>query len=100
MLAEILRERGKNPDEAVMVGDTEFDLEMAKSEDPNIVAAASSGAALAVDMVLQIGGQLIAIVALVAMVDGFLSGIGKLIDVTLSFNIICSYIFYATISPD
>ncbi len=71
-----------------------FDLEMAKSEDPNIVAAASSGAALAVDMVLQIGGQLIAIVALVAMVDGFLSGIGKLIDVTLSFNIICSYIFY------
>lgn len=71
-----------------------FDLEMAKSVDPNIVAAASSGASLAVDMVLQIGGQLISIVALVAMVDGFLSGIGKLIDVSLSFNLICSYIFY------
>ena len=71
-----------------------FDLEMAKSTDPNIVAAASSGASLAVDMVLQIGGQLIAIVALVAMVDGFLQGIGNLIDLPLSFNIICSYIFY------
>lgn len=71
-----------------------FELEMAKSEDPNIVAAASSGASLAVDMVLQIGAQLIAIVALVAMVDGFLKGIGNLINLTLSFNIICSYIFY------
>jgi len=28
------------------------------------------------------------------MVDGFLKGIGNLINLTLSFNIICSYIFY------
>lgn len=71
-----------------------FTLEMAKSEHPNLVAAATSGASLAVHIVLEIGAQLIAFIALVAMLDGFLSGIGNLIDLELSFKIICSYVFY------
>ena len=56
-----------------------IDFEMAPSEDTNIIGAAVSGASLAVHIVLEIGGQLIATIALVAMVDGFLVGIGSLI---------------------
>ena len=71
-----------------------LEFKMAPSEDTNMIGAAVSGASLAVNMVLEIGGQLIAIIALVAMVDGFLAGIGSLIDVPLSFVIITSYLFY------
>jgi len=71
-----------------------INFEMAPSEETNIIGAAVSGASLAVHMVLEIGGQLIAVIALVAMVDGFLAGIGSLIDVPLSFATITSYLFY------
>jgi nucleoside transporter len=71
-----------------------FEFEMVESEDPNMIAAASNGAALAVEMVLQIGGQLIAIIALVDMLNGWLKGIGSLIDIALSLQIITSYIFF------
>ena len=68
---------------------------LAKSQDANLVAAISSGASLAVDMVLQIGGQLIAIISLVAMLDGFLAGLGAWIDLPeLSLDLICSFVFY------
>ena len=72
-----------------------FAFQMPKSEDPDIISAASTGASIAVNIVLQIGGQLIAMLALVAMINGFLNGIGALIDIpTLSLQLITSYVFY------
>eukprot|EP00797_Seminavis_robusta_P031235 Sro672_g185080.1 family 28 member 3 (449) ;mRNA; r:30158-31504 len=71
---------------------TMFDV--TKSTDSNIIEAAASGASLAIHLVLSIGAQLIAFLALVAMLDGFLGGIGSLVDVHLSFSSICGYLFY------
>jgi pyrimidine nucleoside transport protein len=71
-----------------------FTLEMTKTGEPNLVSAATSGASMAVGIVLQIGAQLIAFIALVAMLDGFLDVFGNLINIELSFKIICSYIFF------
>ena len=67
---------------------------MEKPEDSNIIAAAANGASMAITLVLNIGGMLIAFLALVAMVDGFLGGIGGLIDQDLSFSSICRILFY------
>lgn len=71
-----------------------FTLEMSKSDAPNLVSAATNGASMAVHIVLEIGAQLIAFIALIAMLDGFLGGIGNLIELELSFKIICGYVFY------
>ena len=72
-----------------------FAIQIPKSEDPDIISAASTGVSIAVNIVLQIGGQLIAMLALVAMINGFLNGIGALIDIpTLSLQLITSYVFY------
>lgn len=65
------------------------------STDRNIIEAASNGAALATNLVLSIGAQLIAFLALVALLDGILGGIGSLVDIPeLSFALICSYLFF------
>jgi CNT family concentrative nucleoside transporter len=56
-----------------------FEFEIAESDDPNMI---------------QIGGQLIAIIALIDMLNGWLKGIGTLIDIALSLQIITSYIFF------
>ena len=69
-------------------------VQASKSTDSNLVEAAANGASLAINLVLSIGAQVIAFVALVAMLDGFLAGIGSLIDVELSFSTICGHLFY------
>ena len=71
-----------------------LEFEMGKSEGANLMSSAVSGASQAVNVVLNIGAQLIAITALIAMLNGWLVGIGSLIDLDLSFVKITSYIFY------
>ena len=69
-------------------------FELTKSEDSNMFGAAAGGANLALQQVLGIGAQLIAFLSLLAMLDGFLAGIGSLVNLDLSFTLISSYIFY------
>ncbi len=71
-----------------------LEFEMAKSEEANFMSAAVSGASEAVHVVLNVGAQLIAITSLIAMINGWLVGIGSLIDLDLTFVKITSYIFY------
>ena len=62
-----------------------LDFEMAPSTDVSIMSAAVSGGSDALPIVLNIGAQLIAIISLIAMLDGWLIGAGNLINVDLSF---------------
>ena len=62
-----------------------LDFEMAPSTDVSIMSAAVSGGSDALPIVLNIGAQLIAIISLIAMLDGWLIGAGSLINVDLSF---------------
>lgn len=70
------------------------EYEMAPVTDTSAIEAASNGAAIAVSLVLNIAGQLIAFLALVAMVDAWLGFFGTTIGVKLSFQIICGVVFY------
>ena len=71
-----------------------FKFEVSKPMEKSLIEAAANGASMAVPVVLEIGAQLIAFIALIAMLDGFLLGIGSLINVELSFALICGYAFY------
>lgn len=62
-----------------------LEFEMAPSTDVSIMSAAVSGGSDALPIVLNIGAQLIAIISLIAMLDGWLIGAGSLINVDLSF---------------
>ena len=55
-----------------------LEFEMAPSTDVSIMSAAVSGGSDALPIVLNIGAQLIAIISLIAMLDGWLIGAGKL----------------------
>lgn len=69
-------------------------IKLEKSTDSNVIEAATNGASQAVKMVLSIGGMAISFLALIAMLDGFLGGIGSLINQDLSFASICRVVFY------
>ncbi|XP_077630397.1 sodium/nucleoside cotransporter 1 [Crocuta crocuta] len=59
----------------------------------NLLEAASSGAAVSVKLVANIGANLIAFLALLAFVNAALSWLGALVGVPqLSFELICSYV--------
>ncbi|XP_078492520.1 sodium/nucleoside cotransporter 1-like isoform X2 [Ciona intestinalis] len=69
-------------------------LVLEKTEHRNIIEAAFVGASQAIPLVLNIGGNLIAFLALLSAVNGFLSWFGGLMDCPqLSFELICSYLF-------
>uniref|UniRef100_F6TJL2 Sodium/nucleoside cotransporter n=1 Tax=Ciona intestinalis TaxID=7719 RepID=F6TJL2_CIOIN len=69
-------------------------LLLEKTEHRNIIEAAFVGASQAIPLVLNIGGNLIAFLALLSAVNGFLSWFGGLMDCPqLSFEMICSYVF-------
>ena len=53
---------------------------MGKSEEANLMSSAVSGASQAVNVVLNIGAQLIAITALIAMLNGWLVGWNRKLD--------------------
>jgi nucleoside permease NupC len=69
-------------------------FEIPKSEDTNVVHAASTGAVTGTMLMMNIAGNLIAILAIIAMLDVWLGYIGDKVDIFLSFNAICEVIFW------
>jgi CNT family concentrative nucleoside transporter len=64
------------------------------SGDANVVHAATNGAVIGTQLMLNIAGNLIAFLAIIAMLDALLSYLGDRVDIELSFNIVCEYVFY------
>ncbi|KAJ8032077.1 Solute carrier family 28 member 3 [Holothuria leucospilota] len=72
----------------------ELELPKGYEEQNNVIEAASHGAATAIPLALNIGGNLIAFIAILALLDGILGYLGGLVGVDeLSFEFICSYVF-------
>jgi nucleoside permease NupC len=72
-------ETSKNIKTALVLGKK---FEASKSEDSNVFEAAANGANLATHQVLGIGAQLIAFLALIAMLDGFWQELATLLILT------------------
>ncbi|XP_071826551.1 solute carrier family 28 member 3-like [Apostichopus japonicus] len=69
-------------------------MDLPKGEQRNIIEAASYGAYTAIPLALNIAGNLIAFIALLALMNGILGYIGGLLGWDeLSFEFICSYVF-------
>jgi pyrimidine nucleoside transport protein len=68
--------------------------EIPKSDDVNVVHAASNGAVTGTVLMMNIAGNLVAALAIIAMLDNWLGYIGDKVDIFLSFNRICEVIFY------
>lgn len=64
------------------------------SGDTNIVHAATQGAVIGTQLMLNIAGNLIAFLAIIEMLDQLLMYLGERVDIELSFTIICEIIFY------
>ncbi|WP_348666308.1 NupC/NupG family nucleoside CNT transporter [Arsenophonus symbiont of Ornithomya chloropus] len=66
-----------------------------KEESPiNIIDAAASGASTGIQLALNVGGMLLAFVALIALLNGILSVIGNWMNITnFSLELILGYIF-------
>ncbi|XP_029808440.1 sodium/nucleoside cotransporter 1 isoform X1 [Suricata suricatta] len=68
-------------------------LKLTVGDAQNVLEAASSGAAVSVKLVANIGANLIAFLALLAFVNAALSWLGAMVGVPeLSFELICSYV--------
>ncbi|XP_038047159.1 solute carrier family 28 member 3-like isoform X2 [Patiria miniata] len=73
---------------------TAAQVRLPKGEERNIIEAASTGASTAVMLALNIGANLIAFLALLALVNGLLGYLGDKVGIDgLSFELICSYVF-------
>lgn len=71
------------------------EYEIPNGEDGNLIEAAANGAAMAIKLAINIGGQLIAFIAIIDMLNSWLASIGALVDVPqLSFELICGYVLY------
>lgn len=80
-------------EESKTAAGTSYTIEV--GEDGNIIEAAANGAAVAIQLAINIGGQLIAFIAIIAMLNGFLGFFGRLVDIpNLSFELICGYLLY------
>lgn len=64
------------------------------TNDANVVHAAANGAVVGTQLVLNITGNLIAFLAIIQMLDQLLIYLGDRVDIPLSFNDVCSVIFY------
>ncbi|XP_019633493.1 PREDICTED: sodium/nucleoside cotransporter 1-like [Branchiostoma belcheri] len=81
---EIERKRTKKDDR----------LQVETSQERNIIEAAASGACVAVTLVANIVGNLIAFIALLGFLNTVLSWLGGMVDIpNLTFETICSYVF-------
>jgi len=69
-------------------------FDIPESEDVNVVHAASNGATMGMQLVLNIGGTGIAALAILGMLDSCLNYLGKKVDVPLSFSLVCEVIFF------
>lgn len=64
-------------------------------DETNVIDAASNGASIAVQLVLNIAGMLVAFIAIVAMLDNWFGYLGNLVDwQNASFTATCGYLFY------
>ena len=71
----------------------EFDME-ADSESTNVIDAAANGASVGLTLALNIGAMLLAFIALVALINGILGGIGGWFGAdNLSIELILGYVF-------
>jgi concentrative nucleoside transporter, CNT family len=71
----------------------EFDME-ADSESTNVIDAAANGASVGLTLALNIGAMLLAFIALVALINGILGGIGGFFGAdNLSIELILGYVF-------
>ncbi|MFK3858050.1 NupC/NupG family nucleoside CNT transporter [Pseudoalteromonas rhizosphaerae] len=74
--------------------DTLADLELDEDKPVNVIDAAASGAANGMHLALNVGAMLLAFVALIALLNGLLGGIGGWFDYpTLTLQEILGYIF-------
>ncbi|MFT6787192.1 MAG: CNT family concentrative nucleoside transporter [Pseudoalteromonas rhizosphaerae] len=74
--------------------DTLADLELEEDKPVNVIDAAASGAANGMHLALNVGAMLLAFVALIALLNGLLGGIGGWFDYpTLTLQEILGYIF-------
>ncbi|MGG0716896.1 NupC/NupG family nucleoside CNT transporter [Robertmurraya massiliosenegalensis] len=71
----------------------EFKMEMDK-ESTNVIDAAARGASVGLQLALNIGAMLLAFIALVALINGILGGIGSLFGFQgLSLQLVLGYVF-------
>jgi concentrative nucleoside transporter, CNT family len=71
----------------------EFTMDM-DEDSTNVIDAAAKGASVGLDLALNIGAMLLAFIALVALINGILGGIGSLFGLEgLSLQLILGYIF-------
>ena len=86
MLPEVDETKSRALDEAAISSDEDVSIDN-KGDNANLIAAISQGASDGLNMALGIGASLIAIISLVALVNGVLSMVG------LSLEQILSYVF-------
>lgn len=68
--------------------------EIPESGDVNVVHAATTGAVIGTQLMLNIAGNLIAFLAIIEMLDQLLIYLGDRVDIDLSFTILCEIFFY------
>jgi len=70
------------------------DIDLGDDKPVNVIDAAASGAANGMHLALNVGAMLLAFVALIALLNGLLGGIGELFDYpTLTLQEILGYLF-------
>lgn len=88
LMAKILLPETEQPKDDVT------DLQSEINTGTNVIDAAASGAANGMQLALNVGAMLLAFVALIALVNGLLSGVGSLFGFdNLSLQLILGYIF-------
>ncbi len=64
------------------------------SNETNVVHAATQGAVIGTQLMLNIAGNLIAFLAIIQMLDQLLIYLGQRVDIEISFTIVCEILFY------
>jgi len=68
-------------------------IEIEKGEEKNFIEALAAGASMSIVLVANIAAMLIAFLAMKAFLNAVLAWGGRMIDIEISFEIICSYVF-------
>ncbi|KAL3931744.1 MAG: hypothetical protein SGARI_004132 [Bacillariaceae sp.] len=75
-------------------GENGLVFELPPSDDANVFHAAANGAVTGMKILINVTANLIAFLAIVAMLDALLGYLGGLVNLELSFTIVCSYVFW------
>lgn len=71
-----------------------YKMPLSDDENVNLVHAATNGATMGLKLMMNIAANLVAFLAIVAMLDALLGYLGEMVNIELSFTIICSYVFW------